>query len=115
MTGVIMKALARKTENMPHEKKRAAYGSAAAVTGILCNIILCVLKGAAGIIFNSVAILADAVNNLSDAGNSVIALIGFFLAEKPGGRGSSLRPREGRVYFVPRRVVRDPLARCVAF
>lgn len=83
MTGVIMRALARKTENMPHEKKRAAYGSAAAVTGILCNIILCVLKGAAGIIFNSVAILADAVNNLSDAGNSVIALIGFFLAEKP--------------------------------
>lgn len=83
MTGLIMKSLAGKTENMPHEKKRAAYGSAAAVTGIICNIILCALKGAAGVIFNSVAILADAVNNLSDAGNSVIALIGFFLAEKP--------------------------------
>ena len=78
-----MRALGKKTENMTHDKKRAAYGSAAAVTGIICNIILCVLKGAAGLIFNSVAILADAVNNLSDAGNSIIALIGFFLAEKP--------------------------------
>lgn len=83
MTGIIMRALGKRTENMTHDKKRAAYGSAAAVTGIICNIILCVLKGAAGLIFNSVAILADAVNNLSDAGNSIIALIGFFLAEKP--------------------------------
>lgn len=83
MTGIIMRALGRRTENMAHDKKRAAYGTAAAVTGIICNIILCALKGAAGLIFNSVAILADAVNNLSDAGNSVITIIGFFLAEKP--------------------------------
>ena len=83
MTGIIMRALGRRTENMAHDKKRAAYGTAAAVTGIICNVILCALKGAAGLIFNSVAILADAVNNLSDAGNSVITLIGFFLAEKP--------------------------------
>lgn len=55
----------------------------AAFVGMLVNIFLCIIKGAAGILFNSVAILADAVNNLSDAGNSVITLLGFVIAGKP--------------------------------
>lgn len=78
-----MRLCTKNAEGESQEKIRGRCGNAAAVTGILCNIFLCVIKGLAGIIFNSVAILADAVNNLSDAGNSIIALIGFFISEKP--------------------------------
>ena len=64
-------------KNEDFENNRGKYGNFASVTGIICNIFLCMIKGIAGIVFNSVAILADAVNNLSDAGTSLISLIGF--------------------------------------
>ena len=62
---------------------RIKYGNFASVVGIICNILLCALKGVTGLLFNSVAMFADAVNNLSDAGNSIISLIGFILSGKP--------------------------------
>lgn len=83
MTGLILKYISAKEKGLPAGKKRTVYGMTAAFVGMLVNIFLCVIKGAAGILFNSVAILADAVNNLSDAGNSVITLLGFVIAGKP--------------------------------
>lgn len=59
------------------------YGNFASVIGIICNIFLSVIKGLAGIIFGSVSILADAVNNFSDAGTSFISLMGFIISGKP--------------------------------
>ncbi|MDO5479466.1 MAG: cation diffusion facilitator family transporter, partial [Clostridia bacterium] len=49
----------------------------------MCNIFLCIIKGLAGLLSGSVAIIADAANNLSDAGSSVISLIGFAVSDKP--------------------------------
>lgn len=72
---------------------RQAYGMLCGVLGILLNVILFTGKFAAGLISNSIAITADAVNNLSDAGSSFITLIGFKLAgqkpdtEHPYGHG----------------------------
>lgn len=83
MTGLILKYISAKEKGLPTGKKRTVYGITAALVGMLVNIFLCIIKGAAGILFNSVAILADAVNNLSDAGNSVITLLGFAIAGKP--------------------------------
>ncbi|MBO5371649.1 MAG: cation transporter [Lachnospiraceae bacterium] len=74
-------------------KLRQAYGMLCGVVGILLNIFLFVGKFAAGILSNSIAITADAFNNLSDAGSSVVTLIGFKLAgtkpdtEHPFGHG----------------------------
>lgn len=65
------------------EGSRKRYGNVASVLGILCNIFLCIIKGLAGILSGSVAIIADAANNLSDAGSSVISLIGFAVSDKP--------------------------------
>ena len=62
---------------------RGAYGLAASAVGVLVNALLFALKLVAGIISGSVAIAADAVNNLSDASSSIISLIGFKLASKP--------------------------------
>lgn len=62
---------------------RGKIGNFASIAGIVCNVFLAVIKGAAGVVFGSVAIIADAVNNLSDAGTSAISLIGFVISEKP--------------------------------
>jgi len=62
---------------------RSAVGKLAGMTGILCNIILFAGKLFAGILAGSVAIIADAMNNLSDASSSIVTLAGFRLAEKP--------------------------------
>lgn len=70
-------------KNKDISKDRGKFGNFASITGIICNIFLALLKGICGFVFNSVAIIADAVNNLSDAGTSLISLIGFALADKP--------------------------------
>lgn len=72
---------------------RRAYGVLCGVTGIVLNVLLFAAKWAAGWLTGSIAIQADAVNNLSDAGSSVITLIGFRIsgkrndAEHPFGHG----------------------------
>ena len=62
---------------------RAKTGKLSGVVGILCNILLCVLKLIVGTVCGSVSITADAMNNLSDATSSVVTLVGFRLAERP--------------------------------
>lgn len=62
---------------------RAKYGKLSGIMGIICNVILFVAKLTIGLLFGSISIMADAVNNLSDASSSVITLIGFKLSAKP--------------------------------
>ena len=62
---------------------RERYGTLAAAVGILSNIFLCIIKGLIGLFSGSIAVIADAVNNLSDAGSSVITLLAFKIAGKP--------------------------------
>ena len=62
---------------------REAYGKLAGSVGIFCNLLLSVLKLIVGTISNSVSITADATNNISDAGSSIITLVGFRLSGKP--------------------------------
>ena len=77
---------------MSSEKKKESMGGAAAerdkvivrtsIIGILANVFLAVFKAAVGILSNSIAVILDAVNNLSDALSSVITIIGTKLAGK---------------------------------
>ena len=69
-------------EEYTPDKKRSAYGKLCGAVGIVLNIILFIGKFVAGLISNSIAITADAFNNLSDAGSSLVTLIGFKLAEQ---------------------------------
>ena len=62
---------------------RAMIGKISGTAGMICNVLLFVLKLAAGILAGSVSIMADALNNLSDATSSIVTLLGFKLAERP--------------------------------
>ncbi len=82
LTDLIVKRIPN-YENVKDERVRGAYGMTASVVGMGCNVMLFVGKMLAGLLSGSVAIMADAVNNLSDASSSLISLIGFKLADKP--------------------------------
>ena len=80
-------------EKQDKNKIRQEYGMLCGITGIILNIFLFAGKFMAGTTSNSIAITADAINNLSDAGSSFVTLIGFKLAgakpdpEHPFGHG----------------------------
>ena len=69
-------------EQLGPDKKRSAYGKLCGMVGIGLNLLLFAGKFIAGFISNSIAITADAFNNLSDAGSSLVTFIGFKLAEQ---------------------------------
>ena len=69
--------------DVKNERVRSAYGKAASLVGIGCNMLLFAGKLVAGLLSGSVAIMADAVNNLSDVSSSLISLLGFKLADRP--------------------------------
>lgn len=65
---------------------RFRYGATAGIFGLITNAVLFGLKLAVGLIGGSITIIADAVNNLSDAGSSVVTLAGFKLASRPADK-----------------------------
>ena len=62
---------------------RAAIGRMSGIVGVVCNLLLAAAKLVAGVLSGSVAITADALNNLSDATSSIVTFVGFKLAERP--------------------------------
>lgn len=84
MLTLLSKWFIKDPENTSDPQVRQSYGVLCGILGILFNVILFIGKFAAGTISNSIAITADAFNNLSDAGSSIITLIGFKMAgQKP--------------------------------
>jgi len=70
--------------HLPETRKR--FGRLTGMVGIFCNVILFLTKLLAGLFTNSIAIISDAFNNLSDSGSSIIALFGSNLSNKPPDR-----------------------------
>lgn len=83
MTEWLIRRFVKNHEDVENARVRTAYGTFASVVCIVCNIVLCTAKGAIGAIAGSVAIVADSLNNLSDASSNIISLFGFKLASKP--------------------------------
>ena len=61
-------------------KSRLDAGRRAGIVGIICNILLFLIKITTGVLTGSMSIVADAINNLSDAGSSVFVLVGYVLS-----------------------------------
>lgn len=83
MNNFIFRHFIKDWENIKDPKVRDQYGKVAGIVGILSNTLLCAMKILVGLISGSIAIVADAVNNLADASSSLITLIGFKLAGMP--------------------------------
>ena len=82
MTQLLIRLFIRRPNSPQDPRVRAAYGNLASVVGMVCNILLCLGKFVVGTLFGSIAITADALNNLSDASSNIVSLVGFKLAAK---------------------------------
>ena len=83
MTDLILRLFVRDWRNTESPAVRERCGRVAGVVGIVTNLLLFAMKITVGTLFNSVSITADAVNNLTDSGSSIVTLVGFKLAGKP--------------------------------
>lgn len=86
MIKLLTRLFVKNRDNVKDPTVRRAYGTLSSVTGIVLNVLLAAFKFFAGTLVGSVAIRADAVNNLSDAGSSVVSLVSFKLSAKPADR-----------------------------
>ena len=81
MTNILLKIFIK---GSPHDdKNRAKCGTLAGIVGIICNLVLFGIKFLAGTLSGSVSMVADAFNNFSDMGSSVVTMLGFKIAAKP--------------------------------
>lgn len=80
---VLVKTFIKDSENIENEDVRNKYGYLAGIVGIIANFILFAVKLSVGLLTSSIAIMADAFNNLSDMASSVITIVGFKLASIP--------------------------------
>ena len=83
MTEFLVRRFVKNYEHTETVAVRTAYGVLASMVGVFCNVFLFLVKGAIGIVLHSISVTADAFNNLSDAGSSIIGLVGVKMAEKP--------------------------------
>lgn len=83
MTDLILRILVRDHKNTEDPAVRDKCGRVAGAVGIVTNFLLFLMKIIVGTAFHSVSVTADAVNNLTDSGSSVVTLIGFKMASKP--------------------------------
>ena len=83
MTDFLVNKFIKDSTNIESTEVRTRYGMLASVVGIFCNVLLFSVKLAIGLILSSLAVTADAFNNLSDAASSIISFIGVKMAGKP--------------------------------
>ncbi len=83
MTKLLLRLFVKDHQNTASSRVRSKVGRLSGLVGILCNLLLFGGKLLVGLLSGAVSIVADAMNNLSDAASSIVTLIGFKLAERP--------------------------------
>ena len=86
MTKLLLKLFVNDYKNTNSQSVRTAYGTLSGTVGIIANFLLSLSKLVIGIMFGSLAISADAINNLSDAGSSILSIVSFKMSSKPADR-----------------------------
>lgn len=103
MTDFLVKHFVKDYEKTDKVSVRTAYGVLSSVAGIFCNVVLFAVKCIVGVWLHSVSVMADAFNNLSDAGASVIGLVGVRMASKPADKDHPFG--HGRIEYIAALVV----------
>ena len=86
MTNILLRLFIKNCEDTQNPAVRSSIGKLAGLTGLVCNCLLTVLKLVIGLLVGSMAIIADGVNNLSDAASSLTTLLGFRMAQRPADK-----------------------------
>ena len=86
MTSLLIRLFIKDHKNTKSATVRAQYGTLAGAVGIVTNLIVAAVKFIIGLIAGSVSVMADATNNFSDAGSSLVTMVGFKLSGKPADR-----------------------------
>ena len=86
LTELLLRLFIKETPGRTEQAMRRRYGTLSGVVGICTNVALVAGKLAVGLVSGSISIIADAVNNLSDAASSIVTLVGFRMAAKPADR-----------------------------
>ncbi|MBR5090573.1 MAG: cation diffusion facilitator family transporter, partial [Ruminiclostridium sp.] len=86
MVKLLARLFIKDSENYTDPNVRTAYGVLTGVVGIVLNFLLFSAKLIAGIVSSSVSVIADAFNNLSDAGSAVISIAGYRIAAMPADK-----------------------------
>lgn len=86
MTEYLVRRFVKDYEDIGREEVRTRYGILSSIVGILCNVLLFGIKLLIGMLMHSIAVMADAFNNLSDAASSVISFVGVKMAGKPADK-----------------------------
>lgn len=103
MAEILAKLFIKEYQNTKDPAVRAAYGELSGAVGIFVNLLLTAAKFCAGFLSGSISISADAVNNLSDAGSSIITLAGFKMAKKPADKDHPYG--HGRIEYITALIV----------
>lgn len=103
MTDLILKLFIKDYKNVSNQKVRMKYGILSGCVGIVLNVVLCLMKFFVGSLTGSIAITADAVNNLSDAGSSAVTVFGFKMAGKPADKDHPFG--HGRIEYITAMIV----------
>ncbi len=103
MTEFLVKHFVKDYQDVEKISVRTAYGVLASFVGIFCNVFLFIVKFIVGLILHSVSVTADAFNNLSDAGSSIISFVGVKMAEKPADRDHPFG--HGRIEYIAALIV----------
>ena len=86
LTSFLVNLFVKNKDKVSDPKTRSAYGTLSSVVGIILNLLLSLAKLTIGTLFGSIAITADATNNLSDAGSQIVSFISFKISAKPADR-----------------------------
>ncbi len=103
MTEFLVRHFIKDYKDVEKISVRTAYGVLASIVGIFCNVFLFIVKFAVGLLLHSVSVTADAFNNLSDAGSSIVSFVGVKMAEKPADRDHPFG--HGRIEYIAALIV----------
>ena len=103
MTEFLVRHFIKDYKDVEKISVRTAYGVLASIVGIFCNVFLFIVKFIVGLVLHSVSVTADAFNNLSDAGSSIISFVGVKMAEKPADRDHPFG--HGRIEYIAALIV----------
>lgn len=103
MTDFLVKLFVKDYQNTDNTDVRTSYGVLSSVVGTICNVLLFTAKLLIGLFMHSLAIMADAFNNLSDAASSVISFAGVKMANKPADKEHPFG--HGRIEYIAALIV----------